>query len=79
MVKLIFIHITPYCAIHVFEFVQKYSKIFLIILEYFLILQKMVQCMSKDFLFTIIPDVADIGNSRDPPDLKTMDKYLLHD
>ena len=27
----------------------------------------------------IIPDVTDIGNSRDPPDLKTMDKYLLHD
>ena len=71
MVKLIFIHITPYCAIHVFEFVQKYSKIFLIILEYFSILQKMVQCMSKDFLFTTIPDMTDIRNSRDPPDLKT--------
>ena len=70
MVQLIFIHITPYCAIRVLVFVQKYSKIFLIILEYFLILQKMVQCMSKDFLFTIIPDMADIGNSRDPPDLK---------
>ena len=43
MVQLIFIHITPYCAIHVFEFVQKYSKMFLIILEYFSMLQKMVQ------------------------------------
>ena len=61
---------TPYCAIHFFKFVQKYSKIFLIILEYFSILQKMVECMSKDFLFTTIPDVTDIGNSRDPPDLK---------
>ena len=30
----------------------------------------MMQCMSKDFLFTTIPDVTDIGNSRDPPDLK---------
>ena len=30
----------------------------------------MMQCMSKDFLFTTIPDVTDIGNSKDPPDLK---------
>ena len=34
--------------------------IFLIILEYFLLLHKMMQCMSKDFLFTTIPDVTDI-------------------
>ena len=26
--------------------------------------------MSKDFLFTTIPDVTDISNSRDPPNLK---------
>ena len=41
------------------------------LLSSFLILHKMVQCMSKDFPFTTIPDMTDIGSSRDPLDLKT--------
>ena len=37
----------------------------------------MEQCMSKDFLFTTIRDVTDIGNSRDHPDLKMKICYVL--